>query len=43
MGPEDYSEFDGKSTRRKDNVVNTGVKKIQESCALEDCSGLVEH
>lgn len=42
MSPEDDSEFDGKSTKRKDNFVKTVVEKIQESCVLEDCSRLVE-
>lgn len=42
VSPEDDSEFDGKSTRRRDNFVNTVVEKIQESCVLEDCSGLGE-
>lgn len=42
VSPEDDSEFDWKSTRRKDSFVNTVVEKIQESCVLEDCSGLVE-
>lgn len=42
VSPEDDSEFDGKSTGRKDNFVNTVVEKLQESCVLEDCSGLGE-
>lgn len=40
MSPEDDSEFDGKSTKRKDNFAV--VEKIQESCVLEDCSRLGE-
>lgn len=42
MRPEEDSEFDGKSNRRKDNFVNTVVEKIEESCVLEDFSGLTE-
>lgn len=42
VSPEEDSEFDGKSTRRKDHFVNTVMEKIQECCVVEDCSGFLE-